>query len=101
MEEERRGGAADVKLMSLDSYDAAQQQDWVQCEGGALNQAQVVGQQWSRPHHRYYIMSGAHTHTHTHSCAAQGAVCTNVSTSKLSVTVSIVCCNANNKTLLI
>lgn len=27
MEEERRGGAADVKLMSLDSSDAAQQQD--------------------------------------------------------------------------
>lgn len=67
MEEERRGGAADVKLMSLDSYDAAQQQDWAQCVsvcewGGALNQAQVVGQQWSRPHHRHYIMSGAHTH---------------------------------------
>lgn len=28
MEEERRGGAVDVKLMSLDSSDAAQQQDW-------------------------------------------------------------------------
>lgn len=28
MEEKRGGGAVDVKLMSLDSFDAAQQRDW-------------------------------------------------------------------------
>ncbi len=76
MEEKRGGGAVDVKLMSLDSFDAAQQRDWSSvcvhcvcvCELAALNQAQVVGSA------RVKATSQTlhHCQSHIPSCARQG-----------------------------
>lgn len=71
MEEERGGGAVDVKLMSLDSSDAAQQH-WSSecvCVGGGgsvcvcvsdcVHLCAATGQQGLRPHHRHYITARA------------------------------------------
>lgn len=84
MEEERRGRAADVKLMSLDSSDAAQQQDRSSVFACVCLRVCVCGIESGRSCGSARVKATSwtlhHCQSHTPSCATTGgAVCAHMS----------------------
>lgn len=79
MEEERGGGAVDVKLMSLDSSDTAQQQlsvcVWLVC---VQRSTESGTSRWVSEGQGHITDITSLPEPHTQLCEAGGAVCTNM-----------------------
>lgn len=79
MEEERGGGAVDVKLMSLDSSDTAQQQlsvcVWLVC---VRRSTESGTSRWVSEGQGHITDITSPPEPHTQLCEAGGAVCTNM-----------------------
>lgn len=79
MEEERGGGAVDVKLMSLDSSDTAQQQlsvcVWLVC---VQRSTESGTSRWVSEGQGHITDITSPPEPHTQLCKAGGAVCTNM-----------------------